>query len=347
MIVEQEDSNEGEVTEAASESQPQPKAKGRGLAVLSLLLALLALAGAAYLYYLLVYQSPMTSVTQRVATLESAMTQRGEELRDLQAAQLDSLETLAAQQSEQLEQAQQAMVAALNEASSQAPPAPREWKLAEAEYLLRIANHRVLMERDVDAALRLFSAADAILLQLDDFALHGVRAALADEILALRGVRGNDVQGIYLRLEAVKGRLAALPLKLPEYFVPDGSGVAVEEPGFWDVLSAELGKYLQVRRFDGATKPLLAPEEAVYLELNLRLMLERSQLAALRRQQLVYEQSLGSAQDWLREYLDEQDPVVQEIVKEVDELLTVQLDQALPDVSGSLAALLAVRRGAS
>ena len=104
---------------------------------------------------------------------------------------------------------------------------------------------------------------------------------------------------------------------------------------------------LQVRRFDGATKPLLAPEEAVYLELNLRLMLERSQLAALRRQQLVYEQSLASAQDWLREYLDEQDPVVEELVKEVDELLTVQLDQALPDVSGSLAALLAVRRGAS
>ena len=76
-------------------------------------------------------------------------------------------------------------------------------------------------------------------------------------------------------------------------------------------------------------------------------MLERSQLAALRRQQLVYEQSLASAQDWLREYLDEQDPVVEELVKEVDELLTVQLDQALPDVSGSLAALLAVRRGAS
>jgi uroporphyrin-3 C-methyltransferase len=114
-----------------------------------------------------------------------------------------------------------------------------------------------------------------------------------------------------------------------------------------DVLSSELGKFLKVRRFDGATKPLLAPEEAVYLELNLRLMLERSQLAALRRQQLVYEQSLGSAQEWLHEYLDAEAPVVQELVAEIEALLEVQLDQALPDVSGSLSALLAVLRGDS
>lgn len=337
-----------EDTQSSAASQPPAKTKGSKLALLSLLLALVALAGAGYLYYQLVYLAPAQPIEKRVAAVEATMAERARELQDLQQAQLASLETLAEEQAERLEQAQQAMVGALNEASRQAPPAPREWKLAEVEYLLRIANHRVLMERDVDAGLRLLSAADSILLQLDDFALHGVRAALADEMLALKGVRGNDVQGIYLRLEAIKGQLVALPLALPEYFAADAAKPSdAENSGVWEALSAELSKYLQVRRFDGATKPLLAPEEAVYLELNLRLMLERAQLAALRRQQIVYEQSLGSAQEWLMEYLDETHPLVEDVVAEIDALLEVQLDQALPDVSGSLSALLAARRGES
>ena len=57
----------------------------------------------------------------------------------------------------------------LAEAVNQGPPSEREWKLAEVEYLLRIANHRILMERDVVAARDLLSAADAVLNDLDDF----------------------------------------------------------------------------------------------------------------------------------------------------------------------------------
>ena len=332
---------------AAGVATPPAPSKGRGVAWLSVFLALLALAGAGYLYYQLVYLAPLAPVDTRLAELARAQADTEQRLQLLQSGQREALAELAEQQTERLAEAEQALVAALAEATNQAPPAPREWKLAEVEYLLRIANHRVLMERDTDAALRLLSAADGILADLDDFALHEVRAQLADEILALRGVRGNDVQGIYLRLEAVKGGLRELPLALPEYFAAADAPAAEEPASFWQQLGAELSKYLKVRRFDGATKPLLAPEERVYLELNLRLMLERAQLAALRRQQLVYEQSLGSAQQWLHEFLDPEHPMVQELIAELESLLEVQLEQALPDVSGSLSSLLAVRRTGS
>jgi uroporphyrin-3 C-methyltransferase len=192
----------------------------------------------------------------------------------------------------------------------------------------------------------LLGAADEILLELDDFGLYQVRASLADEILALGSVRGNDVQGIYLRLEAVKGRIASLPLDLPEYLSRTADAETDETSGFWAVLRAEFSSYLQLRRFDGTTKPLLAPEEAVYLELNLRLMLERAQLATLRRQQLVYEQSIATARDWLGEYLDSENVAVSQVVREFNSLLEIQLDQQLPDISASLSALLQVRRGA-
>jgi uroporphyrin-3 C-methyltransferase len=326
--------------------KPAAKKGGRFLAGVSFLIAVAALAGSGYLYYELLYMKPLAAMGDRLGNLEVTLPGLHDDLEKLRQGQLASLEVLATEQRDSLAEAQQSMISALNEVSSQSPPAPRDWKLAEAEYLLRIANHRILMEHDVDAALNLLSAADAILLELDDFALYQVRAALADELLALSGVTGNDVQGIYLRLEAVKGSLRDLPLDVPTYLSQTSRAQPEQPDSFWQVLRTELSGYLQLRRFDGATKPLLAPEEAVYLELNLRLMLERTQLAALRRQQIIYEQSMATARDWLIEFLDSDNPQVQQVVSELDELLTVQLDQQLPDISGSLAALLDVRRGA-
>ena len=65
------------------------------------------------------------------------------------------------------------------------------------------------------------------------------------------------------------------------------------------------------------------------------------QLAALRRQQVVFEASLGTAREWLLEYVDQGEPVVTQAVSEIDGLLEVQLDQPLPDISASLSALVA------
>jgi uroporphyrin-3 C-methyltransferase len=77
----------------------------------------------------------------------------------------------------------------------------------------------------------------------------------------------------------------------------------------------------------------------VYLELNLRLMLERAQLAALRREQVVYLQSLETAADWIDSYLDGEDPGIRRSLEELSLLSTVQLDRPLPDISGSLSTL--------
>jgi uroporphyrin-3 C-methyltransferase len=71
-------------------------------------------------------------------------------------------------------------------------------------------------------------------------------------------------------------------------------------------------------------------------------MLERAQLAALRREQTLYEQSLQTAADWIADYLDPESPGVQRALEELALLSTVVLDQPLPDISGSLSALKAL-----
>jgi uroporphyrin-3 C-methyltransferase len=304
---------------------------------MGLILGLGGLGLAGYLYYLLVYLSPEADLDNRVTQIESRVLDRGQEINALQSDQQSALARFAEDQRLEREASAERLLEAVNQLASQAPPSRREWKVAEVAYLLRIANHRLLMERDVEGAEQLLVAADAILTELDDFSLYQVRAELADEILALRGVESNDVQGLFLRLEAVKTELKGPSLRLPRL------GTSQPEPqpadaGLWASLVHELGGYLRFRRFDGdSVKPLLAPEEAVYLELNLRLMLERAQLAALRREQIVYRQSLDTALEWLVTYLDDEQQ--RWSVGELEALAAIELDQPLPDISGSLVAL--------
>lgn len=318
------------------------KPRGRLLAFFALLVALGAAGLGGYLYYLLVVSAPMVPVDARLSGIEETLTSQAEKAQKLAAEQQAALQQFAREQQAQIKATEERVAGAVNEMAIQAPPSSREWKVAEVAYLLRIANHRLLMERDTDGALQLLLAADTILLELDDFGLFPVRARLADEILALENVPSNDVQGLYLRLEAVKGELERLPLRIPAYLETreqtELASEAADTP-IWQRLLAQLSTYLRIRRVEGEVKPLLAPDEAVYLELNLRLMLERAQLAALRREQVIYQQSLASASQWLEEYLDPAEPRVRRVLEELDGMIQVDLNQSLPDISGSLEAL--------
>jgi uroporphyrin-3 C-methyltransferase len=346
------DSADAPVSDDASPvDEPSPAApakprSGRLLASLALLVALAALALAGYQYYLQQFTNPLAPVSSRLDSIELEARELASSVSGLETSQAEALAQFASKQRLELEAERTALLDSLNQVASQAPPSSREWKVAEVGYLLRIANHRLLMERDVDGAIKMLSAADQILVELDDFAYYQVRARLAEEIRALELVETSDLPGIYLELEAMKRELRQLPLKLPQYLEgrrqAEGTPQSAEE-GFWDGLRREFSDKFRIRSFEGNIKPLLSPEEAVYLELNLRLMLERAQLAALRRQQLVFSESLMTAASWLQEYLDQSDESVARATGELERIAAIQLDQDLPDISGSLTALTSVR----
>jgi len=318
---------------------------GRALGILALLLALLGLAGAGYLYYELIHRGVDDPTVRQTESLAAEVTRLQQQLAleaDRHAAELQALR-------ERQEAIRVGSEAALREVvasmARQAPLTAGEWHRAEIQYLLRIANHRLLMERDVSGALGLLQAADALLLELDDFALHPVRAALADEIAALQAVQGTDLQGLFLRVEAVKNDVGQLPFRAPA-FEPAAPQPAADERtvAIWEAAARQLGEFVRLRRLDAASQPLLAPDEAAYLELNLRLMLERAQLAAVRGEPLVFERSLAAAGGWIRQHMDVEQESVRRVLDELETLRAIELERPLPDISGSLNALRDVLR---
>ena len=332
------------------ETAPRRRRGGFGTVLLGLL-SLIAIGLAGYVFWRIEWANPAAAVetrlNDRLAGLRIALNDARSASEAELAAGIAAVEATLAEQGDVLDATRTAFADAVAEQRRQAPPDARDWRLAEVEYLLRVANNRLLLERDATTAERLLGAADLILEELDDYALFDVRALLAEERLALREVGAANAQTLFLRLEALKDGLGDLPARIPEYFgAPAGpSGpdttTAPEEPASaWDALLDRLSGLYEFRTREGiAPRPLLRPDEAVYLEFNLRLALERAQLGALRSDGLLYRESLASALGWVDEHLDAESPAVQGLRQEIDALLRFDVQAALPDISRSLARL--------
>ena len=346
------DSPEESAAETADEvkdlPEPQVVKKSGAIAWLALVLVLLVGGGVGYLYYQLVHLDPdgvlraeLERQREITTTLNSEISQQ---LSDYQTTQDRTLATALEAQTATLEDIEARTTKTLQQAMQAAPPSQREWKLAEAEYLMRIANHRVLMEQDSDGALVLLSGADEIIAELDDFSLHAVRARLADEMIALKQVPRDNLQDIYLRLEALKSEFAGLQPLTPEYQraveVPD------ESQTVWQQIAEATKDFVRVRTFaDGqVAKPLVAPEEEAFVHQHLQLSLAQAQLSALKREQNVYEFALQNARRYLSDYMDLAGR--EALLAELDELSTFVLDRPLPDISGSLNELMTATGGA-
>ncbi|MFL0803484.1 MAG: uroporphyrinogen-III C-methyltransferase [Agarilytica sp.] len=222
-----------------------------------------------------------------------------------------------------------------------------DWLLAEAEYLLKLANQRIRIERSPEGAEALLEEADGILRDLDDPNMHPLRRAIAKDLTALKLLKKIDTEGIYLSLVALTDEIKNIPVVLTPR-VEDQTLAAAQETadqknktfwqvvgGSWSRFTSSFDSYVRVVQHDKKPKPLLPIQDEMYLQQNLRLMLERAQLALLREQQDIFEQSLGQADKWLATYYNESDVLVK-FRDELSVLSQNKVVQTLPDISHSL-----------
>lgn len=220
----------------------------------------------------------------------------------------------------------------------------QNWLRAEAQYLLRLANQRVIMARDVDSALALLGSADSILKDLDDPSLYEVRAAVAAEQAALRAVPRVDVDGLYLRLSALIEQAAELVIfELPEMEAqPEGEPVddwqTRLERGYEEA-ARKLSDYLVIRRRDVPMQALMDPQWEGLVRQNLRMLLEQAQVALLSGNQTLYEESLERAQHWVAQFFESDASAAQAMSREIDQLSGQTVSTSMPDLTRSLNAL--------
>lgn len=225
-----------------------------------------------------------------------------------------------------------------------------DWLLAEAEYLARLAKQRLQTERNAKSPLALLESVDAILQQLDEPNLIEVRAAIAADITALRLVNDIDKQGIYVELNALADTVSHLmfmeidkPLKVAVELQQNN---IQQYDGVLDKFVADLTGLIRVRQRQNPIEPLVTAQEEQIVRQNLQMMLEQAQLALLREEQIIYQQSLSKAQNYLQRFF-KITATAEGISQRLQLLADTNIIQQLPNIHGSLEAvqtLLVVRQ---
>lgn len=324
----------------------EPKSNRR-LLFLVCLLAVMSLAGLGYGYFFVKAQVDKTTLLQQsLSDLETKLNENivaATELNDKSTNQQEvsqQLQTNLNGLSEQLS-AQKKQLQQLAEIDRS------DWQLAEAEYLLQLANQRLLLMHDVTGVAELLNSVDQILASVDDASLHAVRKKLAEELVAVRASSAIDREGIYVRIAAVAKQAETLPIVLPKSNVFEAADKEdkkseISSPSWinnlFDGLNralAKLGSYVRINHRDSPLPATLAPEQEGLVRRSVQLQFDQAQFALLASQQSLYEMSLRKAREWLFDlYLADREST-HAVIKEIDELLALSVTQNLPKIGES------------
>ncbi|MES9972353.1 MAG: uroporphyrinogen-III C-methyltransferase [Candidatus Thiodiazotropha sp.] len=225
-----------------------------------------------------------------------------------------------------------------------------QWRVAEAEYLMRVANHRLNLMGDPNTALEALKSADERLTASGDPGWSGVREMIAAEITRLTALPKLDSDGISAELSALAGRVETLPLvdegliqapltEQPETSpdVADNGGLQLDRllDDFWQGFKS----MMVIRHHDRPVSAMLPPEQRYFLIQNLRLKIENAKAAMVTRNQTLYADNLSGALDWIDHYFQTSAPEVVGFKSQLEGLAAKVIAPELPDISGSLRAL--------
>ncbi len=213
-----------------------------------------------------------------------------------------------------------------------------DWLLAEADYLVRIASNRLLLEKDHVTALILLVSADERIMQMDDPSLQPIREALSRDMATLRLVKRADIAGLAIRISSLIPQLKVLPVlafQLPEETIKNVEQTDSADDANWQQSLKNTFKELSVKWFEvrdhgRPVTPLMAPETEAVLLTNMTLLLQTTQFATLRQHSELYHHSLTQLKDWVSEYFDTSDAIVIAFLNEIDLLNATSVSVDLP-----------------
>nr|WP_253219569.1 uroporphyrinogen-III C-methyltransferase [Pseudomonas chlororaphis] len=335
------------VIDAPAESAtPAPQRRGNGLAILALLLGAAGVAAGGWGVWQV--RSLQANNQQQLGQLqalgdeaqslklnEQRLTARLEQLPA--ADELEERRRLVAQLQGDQQRLNQKLESVLGASR-------KDWRLAEAEHLLRLASLRLSALQDISSAQALVQGADEILREQNDPGSFAAREQLAKSLAALRSTEQPDRTGLFLQLGALRDQVTELTELAPEYrdrgdsllgLTADGDG-ASRWAQWWDQIS----RYIRIDfNADKNVRPLLAGQSLTQVRLALSLALEQAQWAALNGQAPVYTQALVEARDVLKGNFNQDNPQSKLMLERVSELSKQPVTVQTPDLTKTLSAV--------
>ena len=213
---------------------------------------------------------------------------------------------------------------------------------SEAEYYLAVANTELTLGRNWENAITALELADGRLAELGSPELAPVREAIASELIALRGVRLPDVEGLLFSLGRLAARVPDLPMRADAPAARAATAAANAEPGLgrlWVAIKNMLLGLVRVERRDEPVAHALSQAERELGRRELEIELEVARTAALRGEQQALRSALDSAIALLQRDFDAESGEVEGALALLREMRGLDVNPQRPDISGSLVRL--------
>ena len=309
---------------------PHPEsAGGNYMAKLALLSSLIIAGGVFYLWRY--HTDALEGQQQRLVELQTVIQDQTEARKQIDESVKGGMDKLT--------ERQQTVTEAVDELLKSSRHLRHEWLVAEAEYLVNLASHRLILAQDVKTAIAALKAADDRLRETGDPSLIVLRKALAEDISSLQAVDLPDIAGLSLKLNAIVQDVDDLPLLTPE---PESAAKRQTGPASppvenWKELPAamweDMKKLVIIRDHQGPIKPLLSPEQHFFLSQNLKLQLEQARLALLTGEDEVYHERLDTAQGWISNWFDPENNRTIHMLDQLKELAAINVQPSLPELT--------------
>lgn len=211
-----------------------------------------------------------------------------------------------------------------------------DWLLADAEYLLSVANQRLLLMGDVNTTMEALEAADQRLRESGDATAYKVREQLAKDISAISKVNAVDIVGIYAVLQNLGSQIDSLTLLLPyagkNETIKPIAAEARKEP---KDLMEQLETMVTIRHVQQHVNEILTPEQAQFIREQLHVKLEIVKIALVQQNDALFQKSLADTQKWiLGNFAKEKE--ADHFLAALDKIADVRIRSQFPDISLSL-----------
>jgi len=280
-------------------------------------------------------QQQVNILSTQVATLQT-------ELQVLQSQDLkapsEALQTRFNELSKQQQSLDNALTSLVHRIEQQ-PQTDDDWKLAEINYLLTIALHRLQLAHDPEGALVALTAADERLQRFPKSALLPVKTQLLEDIKRLREFERPDIARLAVLLAQYTVQVDNLPLLqgTRKTYTPQPIEPAPSDDQPWqEQVLKELKQPVVIRDNNEADTAFLTPEQHSLVAQILQMKLENARFFLLRRDTQNFAASIAAVLDWLKRYYDKNDNKVKALQKALADMQNIVLNPQLPDISGSL-----------
>lgn len=223
------------------------------------------------------------------------------------------------------------------------------WKLAEVEYLMSIAQHKLILENDFEGAAKTLTAASDRIAELADPGLLSVRVEINDEIARLKTRARPDLVGMTLLVSRLTRQIIHLKpgyqTRVVDEEVPQSAEPVTEDPNrSYDQMLKDFVTSLVTIN---TSKPKVEQvEQAAIVNVTEKLEdnLKLTRWSVLERDAFQYDRLMTENINLFKQYYDLEKAANADFYSSLLQLQKSTLKPELPDISGSLRSLREIQK---